>query len=153
MDDQVTASRLMFPRMGMLYRSLAPYSYAFMRFSTGIVLVPHGVQKFFFGGAVATARAALGGLGPDLALATAYATGGVELVGAAFLAVGLLTRLAALSIVVEMTVIVFVILWPNGYFWTNRGFEYALLWDLLALACLVRGGGRYSIDRLLPREL
>ncbi len=135
------------------YRGLAPFSYSFMRFCTGAVLVPHGVQKFLYGGAAATAKAALGGLGPDLSLALAYVTGGVELVGGGLLALGLLTRLAALSIVVEMAVIVFVILWPNGYFWTNRGFEYALLWGLLALACLFRGGGRYSVDRLLPREL
>ena len=66
-----------------------------MRFCTGAVLVPHGVQKFFFGGAAATSKTALGGLGPDLSLALAYVTGGVELVGGGLLAVGLLTRLAA----------------------------------------------------------
>ena len=94
----------------------------------------------------------MGGLGPELSLAAAYATGCVELFGAFFLAIGFLTRLAALSILVEMAVIVFVILWPNGYFWTNRGVEYALLLGLLALACIFRGGGRYSVDHLLPRE-
>ncbi len=153
MSDDIVTGRLMVPRLGRLYGLGAPFSYAFMRFCTGMVLVPHGIQKFFFGGAAATAKAALGGLGPDLSLAVAYATGCVELFGAFFLAIGLLTRLAAASIIVEMTVIVFVILWPNGYFWTNRGFEYALLWDLLALACFFCGGGRYSVDRLLPREL
>ena len=153
MSDEVTGNRLLLPQLAGFYGSFAPYSYAFMRFCTGMVLLPHGIQKFFFGGAAATATAALGGLGPDLCLAMACATGCVELFGALFLAVGLLTRLAALSIVVEMTIIVFVILWPNGYFWTNRGFEYALLWGLLALACFFYGGGRYSVDRLLPREL
>ena len=153
MTDGDAHHRLIVPQLGRLCRGLAPFSYSLMRFSTGAVLVPHGVQKFFFGGAAATARAALGGLGPDLSLALAYVTGGIELVGGGLLAIGLLTRLAAPSIAVEMAVIVFVILWPNGYFWTNRVFEYALLWGLLALACLFRGGGRYSVDRLLPREL
>lgn len=153
MSDTPIESRLVFPSLGRFYGRLAPYSYAFMRFCTGMVLLPHGIQKFFYGGAAATAKAALGGLGPDLSLAMAYATGCVELFGALLLAIGLLTRLAALAIVVEMTVIIFVILWPNGYFWTNRGFEYALLWALLALACFFRGGGRYSVDRLLPREI
>lgn len=152
MSEHTDMQRLIIPRLGGLYRALSPYSYAFMRFSTGIVLVPHGVAKLFYGGAAATAHAALGGLGPDLALATAYCVAAVELIGALMLAFGLLTRLAALSIVIEMTVIVFVILWPNGYFWTKQGYEYALLWDLLSMAILVRGGGRYSIDRLLPRE-
>jgi putative oxidoreductase len=95
---------------------------------------------------------ALGGLGPDLLLAVAYVVGGVELFGGLMLALGLLTRLAAASIVIEMTVIITMILWPNGYFWTKQGYEYALLWDLLCIAILMRGGGRYSIDRLLPRE-
>ena len=153
MIEDAANRRLVVPQLGRIYRRLAPVSYSFMRFCTGAVLVPHGVQKFFLGGAAATAKAALSGLGPDLSLALAYVTGGVELVGGGLLAVGLLTRLAALSIVVEMAVIVFVILWPNGYFWTNRGFEYALLWGLLAVACFFHGGGDYSVDRLLPREL
>ena len=134
-------------------RSLSPFSYAFMRFSTGMVLVPHGIAKFFYGGAAATAKGALGGLGPDLSLMAAYGVGAVELFGGLFLAIGLLTRLAALSILVEMIVVVFVILWSNGYFWTKQGYEYGLLWGLLSMAILVRGGGRYSVDRLLPREL
>ena len=153
MTDDRANSRLIFPQLGRFYRSMAPFSYSFMRFCTGAVLVPHGVQKFFFGGAAATAKAALGGLGPDLSFTLAYVTGGVELLGGGLLAVGLLTRLAALSIVVEMSVIVFVVLWPNGYFWTNRGVEYALLWGLLAIAFFFRGGGRYSVDCMLPREL
>ena len=152
MSGEDVRGRLVIPQLGRLYESLSPYSYAFMRFATGMVLVPHGVQKLFFGGAAATAKAVLGGLGPELSLGVAYATGCVELFGALFLAIGFLTRLAALSIVVEMAVIVFVILWPNGYFWTNRGVEYALLLGLLALACIFRGGGRYSVDHLLPRE-
>jgi putative oxidoreductase len=153
MDGDIVANRLIVPQFAGVYRSLAPFSYAFMRFCTGMVLVPHGVVKLFYGGAGATAKAALSGFGPDLSLAVAYGVGCVELFGALMLAVGLLTRLAALSIVIEMSVIVTVILWPNGYFWTKQGYEYALLWDLLCLAILVRGGGRYSIDRLLPREL
>jgi putative oxidoreductase len=153
MDGEVDPTRLIIPQLGGLYRQFAPYSYAFMRFSTGMVLVPHGVVKLFYGGAAATAKAALGGLGPDLSLAVAYVVGGVELFGGLMLAVGLLTRLAAASIVIEMTVIITVILWPNGYFWTKQGYEYALLWDLLCIGILMRGGGRYSIDRLLPREL
>lgn len=152
MEDDITPSRLIFPGLAGLYRGLAPFAYAFMRFSTGMVMVPHGVVKLFQGGAAATAKGALGGLGPDLSLAVAYFVGGVELFGALMLAVGFLTRLAALTIAIEMTVIVFVILWPHGYFWTKQGYEFALLWDLLCLGILVRGGGRYSVDRFLPKE-
>lgn len=153
MSDTIDRRRLLIPAFGGVYAGLAQYSYAFMRFATGAVLVPHGVMKLFYGTAAGTAKVALGGLGPELSIAVAYLVGGVELFGALFLAIGLFTRLAALSIVIEMAVIITVFLWPNGYFWTDRGYEYALLWLLLSLAILARGGGQFSIDRLLPREI
>jgi putative oxidoreductase len=46
-----------------------------------------------------------------------------------------------------------VFLWPNGYFWTNRGIEFALLWWLLVIAIFFRGGGRYSVDRWFGKEI
>ena len=82
---------LVIPGLAGIYAGLGRYNYAFMRFCTGMVLVPHGVVKLFYGGAAATAHAALGGLGPQMSLVVAYAVGGVELFGALMLAVGLLT--------------------------------------------------------------
>ena len=35
----------------------------------------------------------------------------------------------------------------QGFFWTGGGFEYPLMWGLLALAILFRGGGELSLDR------
>jgi len=37
--------KLVFPALAGLYRRFSPFSYAFMRFATGAVLVPHGIQK------------------------------------------------------------------------------------------------------------
>ena len=76
-----------------------------------------------------------------------------ESVGAACLAVGLFTRFWAAAIWIEMAVIITQFQWGFGYFWTNRGIEYALLWLLLCTAILFRGGGRYSLDHYLGREL
>ena len=75
-----------------------------------------------------------------------------ESVVAACLAIGLFTRAAALIFCVYMAVIVIFFQWQFGYFWTNKGYEYALLWCLLYLAIFFRGGGRYSVDRLLGKE-
>ena len=44
-DDSIDRNRLIFPALGGIYEKLSPFSYAFMRFCTGAVLVPHGVQK------------------------------------------------------------------------------------------------------------
>jgi putative oxidoreductase len=41
---------------------------------------------------------------------------------------------------------------PNGFFWTNKGFEYPLMWGIAALFFLIRGGGAYSVDRAIGRE-
>lgn len=38
-----------------------------------------------------------------------------------------------------------------GYFWTQRGNEFPLL--LLTLAIFFRGGGRYSLDARIGKEL
>ncbi len=74
-------------------------------------------------------------------------------VGAAIcLAIGLFTRLAALIIWIEMGVIIVFFQWQFGYFWTAKGIEYALLWWLLCIAIFFRGGGRYSVDRLIGKE-
>jgi putative oxidoreductase len=73
-------------------------------------------------------------------------------VGAACLAIGLFTRIAAAMIGIEMLVIVFLFQWQFGYFGTARGYEYALLWLLLCIAIFLKGGGRYSIDRLIGKE-
>ena len=53
------------------------------------------------------------------------------------LAIGLFTRLAALIILIEMVIIVFFFQWQFGYFWTVKGYEYALLWSLLLLSHLI----------------
>jgi putative oxidoreductase len=52
-----------------------------------------------------------------------------------------------------MLIIVFFFQWQFGYFWNVKGYEHALLWSLLCFAILLfRGGGRYSVDRLLGKE-
>jgi putative oxidoreductase len=150
-EDGVDRSRLIFPALGAIYDRLSPYSYAFMRFATGAVLVPHGVQKMLFG-SIDRSAANIASHGLPAPLLLAYLTVFAESAAAACLAMGLFTRVAALIIWIEMAVIITVFQWHFGYFWTNRGIEYALLWLLLCTAILFRGGGRYSLDRLIGKE-
>ena len=150
-DDASPDVRLLIPGLGHFYRYFSRYSYPFMRFCTGAVLVPHGAQKVLyipvnqFAGNIA----AQGFPAPVL---LAYLTYFTELVAAACLALGLFTRAAALMIWIEMAVIITSFNWKFGYFWTNRGIEYALLLWLLCTAIFFRGGGRYSLDRLIGKE-
>jgi len=143
--------KLVFPALAGLYRRFSPFSYAFMRFATGAVLVPHGIQKVL-NVPIAKFAPNIAAKGLPFAEALAYLTYFAESVAAACLAVGLFTRIAAATIGIEMLVIGFVVQWQFGYFWTARGYEYALLWLLLCVAIFFKGGGRYSIDRLIGKE-
>jgi putative oxidoreductase len=152
MEDTVAPQRLIFPGLAGLYRRFSPVSYAFMRFSTGAVLFPHGVDKLVSGSTTAAAHG-IAQHGMPFALLLAYLTVFTEFCAAGCLALGLFTRAAAVMIWIEMSVIITLYLWPNGYFWTNKGYEYALLWWLLCIAIFFRGGGRYSLDHYLGREI
>jgi putative oxidoreductase len=151
MTMPVDRSRLIFPALGGLYDVLAQFSYTLIRFAAGAILVPHGVQKLVYGTAANTAKG-LAAKGFPFPLELAYFVGFVELFVAAAVAIGLFTRLSAAILTVHMAVITIVFTGPNGYFWARQGYEFSLLWMLLFLAIMFRGGGRCSVDRYLPKE-
>jgi uncharacterized membrane protein YphA (DoxX/SURF4 family) len=41
--------QLIFPALGGLYQSIAPYSYAIIRFCAGAIVIYHGYMKLFGG--------------------------------------------------------------------------------------------------------
>jgi hypothetical protein len=57
------------------------------------------------------------------------------------LAIGLATRAVAVLIVGVMAVAVVLVHLPQGFFWSAGGYEYPLLWGIVALAYAIRGGG------------
>jgi putative oxidoreductase len=144
-------TKLIFPALAGIYERLSPYSYALMRFAAGAILAPHGVTKIL-NTPIAKFAPNIAAKGLPFAEALAYLTYFAESVAAACLAIGLFTRIAAAMIGIEMIVIVILFQWQFGYFWTNRGYEFALLWVLLCVAIFFKGGGRYSVDRLIGRE-
>src|SRR5262249_23428097 len=126
-----------------------------IRATAGLLLVPHGAQKLFgwFGGygieATGQFFAAKLGLPASLALVA----GVVEFFGGLMLAAGLATRIVAALVVGLMTVAVLQVHLGAGFFWTGGGFEYPLLWGIVALAFVLRGGGRYSLDAVIGYEV
>lgn len=150
-DSSVDRRRLIFPGLAGLYEKFSPASYSLMRFATGAVLLPHGIQKIFFK-SVDFYAGFIGKAGLPFPTFLAYCTFFSESVAALCLVIGLFTRAAALIVWIQMTVIIIFFQWQYGYFWTDRGFEYALLWWLLCLAIIFRGGGRYSVDHHMKKE-
>jgi len=136
-----TAPKPIVPAIGTLTASLAPLGEPLARIAAGLMLMPHGAQKLFgiFGGYGLEASgqffAAKLGLPPAMATLAAL----IEFFGGLFLALGLLTRPVAALVVGMMAVAVVHVHLPNGYFWTDGGFEYPLLWGLLALSFVIRG--------------
>jgi putative oxidoreductase len=133
-------------------QGLSALSYPLVRVTAGLLLIPHGAQKLFgwFGGhgLSGTGQYFAGTLGMEPGVLFALLAGLVEFVGGLALVLGLLTRPAALAVAVLLGVALMVHV-PNGFFWTDGGYEYPLMWGLLAVAILLRGGGPYSLDTKL----
>ena len=78
-----------------------------------------------------------------------------EFFGGIGLILGLLTRVAAFGIAVNMLVAVFTVHLQFGFFanWTGtqkgEGYEYHLLVLAMAVFLMIRGGGALSVDRKL----
>ena len=81
-----------------------------------------------------------------------------ESLGAVALITGFLTRIAAFGIGTVMTVAVFMVHLPHGFFMNwfgnqkGEGFEFHLLAIAIALALIVKGGGKWSIDKLMTKS-
>ncbi len=156
MTNDRTRTRLIAPALGPLYANLSRWSYPLVRAATGLILMPHGAQKLFcwFGGygLEGTGGYFAQNLGLEPGVAWAALVGGTEFFGGLCLALGFLTRPVAVGVAILMAVAVFAVHLPNGFFWGQGGYEYPLLWGLVALAIAFKGGGEMSLDRAIGRE-
>jgi putative oxidoreductase len=127
-----------------------------IRFFAGIDLVPHGMQKLFgaFGGPgmdkVTEMVAGLGFAPPAL---WAYLLAGTEFFGGLMIAFGFLTRLGAGAATISLSVAFFAVHLKNGFFLQGGGYEYAMFWAAVCFAIFLRGGGPFSIDGKIGKEL
>src|SRR3954468_11768786 len=131
---------------------LVPLGYALARVWFALLILPSGYEKVFENGAarIAAGNVVKTGFYPPMFWAWLVAL--LELVGMILLALGLGTRVVAFMMAIELGVIVVMIQAPNGYFWTSRGTEFALVLFVVCVAFVIGGGGRYSLDRKLRRE-
>ena len=142
--------RLLIPALAPLYGALAPVTGPLIRAVAGGSLAIHGFP-ILFGDTAATAKF-LAGVGFS-GLYWVYLIGLVEFVCGLCLALGFLTRLVAIPIIGFLVIAIVTYHWQFGFHWENRGIEYPLFWSIVVLRFLVHGGGRYSVDGMIGREI
>lgn len=132
-------------RASALGTGLRPYAPLVLRLGVGLVFLHHGWMKLHMG--IGGVAGFLGGLGFPLPALWATVIIGVETVGAACVVLGLLTRLWAAAMAVEMAVAIAVAVLPAG---RSPELEALLLAGALALAGL--GDGPLALGPLFRRR-
>jgi len=135
-------------------------STALLRIALGAVFFPHGAQKVlgWFGGYGFSGT--MGFMTGTLHIPAVFAFLAIaaEFAGALGLLVGLGTRVAALGIASVMAVAITMHA-QYGFFmnWTGaqkgEGFEYHILALAIAIALIIRGGGKLSADAAIAKAL
>ena len=130
------------------------------RLRLGCVFFPRWMQKLlgWFGGyGFSGTFGFFTGMGvPALFAVLAILAEGLGSLG---LLTGLLTRVSALGIGTNMVVAVLMIHHKFGFFmnWEGKqageGFEYHILVIAIAIALIIKGGGRWSIDRVIAKKV
>ncbi|HEU0069688.1 MAG TPA: DoxX family protein [Alphaproteobacteria bacterium] len=150
-----TEPRLFIPALAPLYAKLRGLGYPIIRIAAGLLLLPHGAQKlfgWFGGGGIQGTAGFFTKMGIEPAVPMVVLAGAAEFFGGILLVLGLLTRPAALAVFILMMVAVFKVHLGAGFFAGKGGYEFALLWGLVALGIALRGGGPLSLDRKIGRE-
>ena len=132
-----------------------------IRVTLGAVMFPHGAMKLFgwFGGYGVPATLAAFAQNYHIPAVFTLLVIAAESLGALGLIVGFATRFCAFGIFCDMIGAVYLVHWPNGFFmnWYGKqkgeGFEYHLLAIGIALALMIAGGGKLSVDRLIAQKL
>jgi len=145
-------TRLLWPALRGFYVPFFDVAYALMRIVIGYILLMHGWTKVGAGaGAIASNVMAKNGLEPSIAFA--YAAMFLETVGAICIILGLFARFFAAALAVEMAIAFVFVHAAKGFAASQGGFEYVLLLGIVLFVIAIRGGGRYSIDRMIGKEL
>ena len=147
-----TETRLLFPRLAGFYETMLPIAATFVRVIVGIMFLMH-VSGKFKAGAAAVAANTLAKNGIEPALMWAYVIMFLESVGGVCLIIGLFTRFFAAALAIEMLIALLFVHLSRGYLVSAGGYEYVLLIGAVCLVIAIRGGGIYSVDRLIGKEL
>ena len=121
-----------------------------IRIAVGVIMIAHGYQKVFTYG-LAGVSGGFAQMGIPMANIVGPLVALVELLGGIALIIGLLTRLAALGLAIDMLGAILLVHFKNGFFLPN-GYEFAFINLLACLALVAAGAGDFSVDAAIGRR-
>ncbi|MFP5311433.1 MAG: DoxX family protein [Actinomycetes bacterium] len=119
-----------------------------LRIILGFIFTAHGWQKFT-DWTIAGTQASFAKMGVPAADIMAPVIAVLELAGGIALILGIMTRVVAALLVVDMLGALFLVHAPAGPFAANGGYELVLLLAAASFALALTGAGRLSLDRVL----
>jgi putative oxidoreductase len=144
-------AKLVYPGLAGFYTQWSDIAFTLLRIVVGAIMIMHVWGKFKAGPAAVAANMAKNGLEPSTLFA--YAAMFLESVGGVCLIIGLFTRFFAAALAIEMLIAMFVVHWSKGFFVNVGGYEFVLLLGAALFAIAIRGGGPYSVDNAIGKEL
>jgi len=152
MIESKSQTRLLMPSLAGFYASWSDISFTLLRVAIGYILFMHGWGKVTGPGLAGIAGfMAKQGLQPGTVFAAAAMF--LETIGAICLALGLFTRFFAAALAIEMLIAFIFVHAPHGFAAGKGGYEYVLLIGMVLFAIAIRGGGPYSVDAKIGKEL
>jgi putative oxidoreductase len=145
-------TKLVFPGLAGFYASWRDIAYTLVRVIIGYIVFMHGWAKVT-GAGVAGVSALMARQGLEPATLFALAAMFLETVGAICIIIGLFTRFFAAALAIELGIALLVVHFKAGFSINQDGFEYVLLLGIVMFAVAIRGGGPYSVDRVIGKEL
>ena len=139
-----------------LLSTRAGFGLTAVRLIVGIIFIAHGSQKLFgaFGGyGLEGTGQWMASIGLNPGYLMALLSGSGEFFGGLALLLGLLARPAAAVLVFLLVVAIVSVHLSNGLFMANNGYEFALALLGGALAVLIEGAGKLSLDGAIARRL
>jgi putative oxidoreductase len=143
--------KLIFPGLAGFYAAVSDLWYPMIRITVGAILLVHGWAKIKTGATGIAGYLSKVGIEPSVLFA--YVVYINETIGAVCIILGLFTRFFAASIAIELVVALWIVHYAKGFGASAGGYEYVLMWGIIMFAIALRGGGPYSLDRVIGKEL
>jgi len=127
-----------------------------LRVPVGLILAAHGAQKLFawFGGyGLEGTGQWMASIGLEPGYWLAMMAGSAEFFGGIALAIGLLTRPAAVVTAFTMLIAILSVHISHGLFVANNGYEFALTLLIATAALAIQGAGSLSVDNVIAKKL